>query len=192
MAKKKDNVKELKAQITANSKDPQRIKKLLNSLAAEIRRECHEPVEISVPVKEVKKSIDFGACKVSRCLRGYLLEAKGGMYTFVEHRMSRVCSMLNTLFQLNAEKDNDEESREMYDAFSTAVLYVFQSLIFSSLDERSLFDNATAIIHTFNTYASENVEEAEPVDETEQDIHDNVEFENFTTAVQSVIDASGQ
>lgn len=177
-----EQIAQVKQDITANSKDAHWAQKLLSKLTALQKEADNEPVELIVPCKEVKDTIDFGACKVSRTIRGYLFEAKGGLHTFVSLRMERVCAVFNTLFELS--KKTDEVDKEIYDAFSNAVQYIGQALIFSSLNEKSLFANATAMIHNFNEYCDEHYHNAEEVEETEEDIKENMELEKASEAME--------
>lgn len=185
-----EQIKDLKSQIVANSKDAEWTKKMLAKLTSLQRGALVEPVELIVPQKEVQETIDMGSCKISRTIRGYLLEAKGGMFTFVNNRMASVCAMLNTLFELNKpEKVQSEEDKELFDSFSSAVLYVFQGLIFSSLKDEMLFGIATDILTRFNAYCQENVDNAELHEETAEDIEKNIAFENMGQAMQNIADS---
>lgn len=181
-----EQIKEIKDKLVSNSKDAEWGKKMTNELLSLHTRSLHRPVELEIPVKEVKETIDFGACKVSRTIRGYLFEAKGGLYTFVESRMGRVCAMFNTIFELHAKEDKTEEEQKLYDAFVDAVLYVFQAPIFASLSEISLFAIATNILSVFNEYGKEYFEKAEAHDETEDDIEANNEAEKIAKGFEII------
>lgn len=183
-----EQIKDLKSQIVANSKDAEWTKKMLAKLTSLQRGALVEPVELIVPQKEVQETIDMGSCKVSKTIRGYLLEAKGGMFTFVDNRMASVCAMLNTLFELNKTTET-EEDKEMFDSFSSAVLYVFQGLIFSSLKDEMLFGVATDILKRFNAYCQENVDNAKLHEETAEDIEKNIAFENMGQAMQNIAES---
>lgn len=180
-----EQIKELKSQIVSNSKDAEWTKKMLAKLTSLQRGALVEPVELIVPCKEVQESIDMGSCKISRTIRGFLLEAKGGMFTFVDNRMTSVCAMLNTLFELNKSAET-EEDKEMFDSFSSAALYVFQGLIFASLKDEMLFGVAADILKRFNVYCQENVDNAELHEETAEDIEKNIAFENMGEAMQNI------
>lgn len=193
MEKKTDineRIKKLKSLMTSNAKDAKWMSKQIDELCVLHRQVCNEPVELIVPCKEVTDSIDFGACKISRTIRGYLFEAKGGMHTFVNLRMARVCAMINTLFTLHkkvAENKADAAETAMYEAFRDAILYVFQTPIFASLDEQTLFSIATDILRHFREYTDEHYTNVEAKDETEKDIKENIEFEQAAEGLEYLV-----
>lgn len=186
---KKEKFDTLRQQIIANSKDAKWAENQIGLLLSIQKDLLHEPTELIVPVKEVKESLDFGSCKISRTIRGYLFEAKGGMHTFVDNRMTSVCDMLQAIFDLHDKEDKTDDENIIYQNARDAILYVFQSPIFASLDERSLFDIAAAILRTFNDYAQECYTDAKPVDETEEDIRDNITFEQAGKAIEQIANA---
>lgn len=183
-----EKIAELKKRIIG-CKDAKLTESLINELLALHKQSLHEPTELIVPVKEVKDTIDFGHCKISRTIRGYLYEAKGGLYTFVESRMASVCAMCDTIFEIHGKDDLTEEDRQLYDSFVNAVQYVFQTPIFASMNEGSLFSIATEILRVFNDYCAENYTNAEGVEETEEDIKANNEFEQMGQAIESLANA---
>lgn len=183
-------IKALQEEMISNAKDAKWMKSQMAKLRVLQNRVLHEPVELSVPCREVKETLDFGACRISSTIRGYLFEAKGGMYTFIESRMSAVCGMLDALFTLHkkkAENGLEDEEKEIYETFLDAVLYVFQAPIFSSIDQRSLFSNATSILKSWNDYAEEHYGNAEIKDDTEQDVKENIEFEKAAEGMDILI-----
>lgn len=182
----KEKFETLKKQIVGNSKDAQWMEKQIQELLSLHKKMLHEPVEIEVPCKEVKETLDFGACRISRTIRGYLFEAKGGLFTFVDLRMQSICTMIQTLFDLHNKEDKTEDDNIVYENFQTAIEYCFQAPIFASLEETSLFEIATAILKTFNDYAVENYVNAEAVDETAQDVRDNIESENMARGLEAL------
>lgn len=184
----KERIAELKKKIVAST-DKHQTSRLLDDLLALQRQDVIEPVELIVPVKEVKESIDFGACKISRTIRGFLFEAKGGLYTFVESRMQSIYTMLDHLFQLHNKEDKTDDEVDMYNLFRDAVLYVFQAPIFASINERMLFEISTDMLRHFNEYYDENYTNAEPHEETEEDIKANNEFDKTNEAVKVLVDS---
>lgn len=180
-----EKIAELKKRIIG-CKDPKLTEQLLNQLLGLHKQSLNEPVELIVPCKEVKETIDFGACKISKTIRGFLFEAKGGLYTFVDLRMQSICTMLQTLFDLHAKDDKTEDENTIYENFRDAVLYTFQAPIFASLNEKSLFEIATANLKTFNDYAEEHYTNAEAVDETEDDIRENIALQNASDALETL------
>lgn len=182
-------IKELADKITANAKDPHWAKSQVEELLRLQRQDCEMNKLIDVPLKDVKDTIDFGACAIHRCKDGYVFVAKGGMETHVSWRMSAVCAMLDTLFETHNKEGKDEDENTIYEALSTAVQYVFQAPIFSSLNEKALFDNATALLRSFHEYCDVNYTNAEAVEETEKDIKDNIEAERLAQAAEAIADA---
>lgn len=180
-----EKIAELKKRIIG-CKDAKLTESLINELLVLHKQSLHEPTELMIPVREVKDTIDFGHCKISRTIRGYLFEAKGGLYTFVESRMASVCTMCNTIFELHSKDDLTEEDRQLYDSFVDAVQYVFQAPIFASMNEGSLFSIATEIIRVFNEYCTENYINAEAIEESENDIRKNIAFENAGKAMEEI------
>lgn len=188
--KPQEKLEELKNQIISNSKDAKFAKKLLAEALRLQKSEVEMNRILDVPLSEVKRELDLGANKLYQTIRGYLWECKGGSYTFVEHRMTRVCAIFNTLFYLDEQKDKSEESKDLFDNFSAAVQYVMQSYIFASLDEKSLFTIATSILKAFNDFGEENYVNAEVKEETEQDIKENIEQENISNAIDNMANNS--
>lgn len=180
-----EKIAELKKRIVG-CKDPKLAEQLLNQLLGLHKSTFEMNRLLDIPLSEIKDEIDLGANKIYRTIRGYAWECKGGMITFVEHRMSRVCAMLNTIFELHNKEDKTEDEQSLYDSFSTAVAYIFQAPIFSSLDEKALFQNATSILSTFQEYANKHYTNAEAVDETEEDIKENIQEEQMANALETL------
>lgn len=178
--KTEDSIKTLTNQIISNSKDAKWTKEMLQQLAGLYQMDKL----IDVPLKDVKDIIDFDANVLYKVRDGYVWECKGGMTTHVSVRMSRVCAMLNTIFELHNKEDKTEDEQSLYDSFSTAVAYIFQCPIFSSLNEMALFQNATAILNSYTEYCTEHYSNAEAVDETEEDIRANNEADNAAKAME--------
>lgn len=172
-------IKDLTDKIVGNSKDAHFAKSLIQQLAGLYQMDKL----IDIPLKYVKETIDLGACAIHRVKDGYVFEAKGGLKTHVSLRMARVCAMLNTLFELRKSGD-----KELYSSFSTAIEYIFESPIFSSLDERALFQNATAILSSYMEFCTENYANAEAKEESEEDIKSNNEFEQMGQAIEALAD----
>ena len=184
-----EQIAELKTRIS-NCKDVRQSEKLINQLLGLHKSTFEMNRLLDVPLSEIKESIEIGEANIlHRTIRGYAWECRGGMITFVEHRMSRVCVMCNTLFELNKVKDNSPEDMERYNVFSNAVAYIFQSPIFGSMDEISLFEIATAILSSFNSFYDKNYTNAEAVSETEQDLLDNAEAEAIAKGFEALAEA---
>lgn len=183
--KTEDLIKDLTNQIISNSKDAKWAKDMLSQLKGLYQMDKL----IDVPLKDVTDKLDFGANVLYKVRDGYVWECKGGMSTHVTVRMSRVCVMLNTIFELHAKEDKTDDEQTSFDAFVDAVSYMFQAPIFSSLDERALFQNATSILSTFQEFCNENYTNAEAVEESEQDLLDNAEFEQQSKALEELANA---
>lgn len=183
-----EKIGELKKRIVG-CKDPKLTEQLINQLLGLHKSTFEMNRLLDIPLSEIKDEIDLGANKIYRTIRGYVFECKGGMITFVEHRMARVCAMLNTIFELHNKEDKTEDEQSLYNGFSTAVAYIMQCPIFSSLDERALFQNATAILNSYTEYCTENYTNAEAVDETEEDIKANIEAEQTAKAMEILADS---
>lgn len=182
-----DKIKELKDKIVSNSKDSEWGKKMLSQLTSLQKQADVEAVELIVPTKEVKDKIDFGSCMILRTIRGYLFVAKGGLSTFVDLRMVSICAMLNTIFELHTKADKTEEEQQLYDSFVSAVQYVFQTPIFASLNDVSLFSVASNILSVFNEYCTENIDKATLHEETEEDIKANIAHDNIAKVLDEAI-----
>ena len=179
-----EKIADAKAQIISNSKDAKWAKTTLDKLISLQKQDDIEPVEMIVPTKEVKETIDSGSVRISRTIRGFLFEAKGGMYTFVDNRMVAVCAMLHTLFELH-NKERNEEEESLYFSFQNAVSYIFQTPIFASLDEKMLFRTAADILKNFREYI-EIKENTAPHEETEKDIESNNVAEQYADALEEL------
>lgn len=197
--KQQSALEKIKSQIISNSKDARFTEKLVDDILREQKFRDERDKLLDIPLSEIKEERDFGACKVYRTIRGYAFEAKGGMITFVDNRMARTCAMFNSLFAFckeaeKIEEDNPEtygenETYRAYDAFNSALQYIMQAPIFASLDEQSMFKIATAILQTFNEFGETNYTNAEVHEETEQDIKENIEFENINKAMEQIIES---
>lgn len=182
-------IAELAGRIVANAKSPRWAKSQIDELLRLQKQSCEMNKLIDVPLKDVTDKLDFGANVLYKVRDGYVWECKGGMTTHVSLRMSRVCAMLSTLFELRNKEDKNDDEQSLYDSFSTAVAYIFQCPIFSSLNEKALFENATDILRSFHEYCDENYTNGQIVEETEQDIKDNIEAERLAQAVEHLADA---
>lgn len=183
-----ERIAELKKRIIG-CKDEKLKSTLLNQLLGLHKSTFEMNRLLDIPLSDIKDEIDLGANKVYRTIKGYVFECKGGMITFVEHKMARVCAMLNTLFELNAKENKTEEEQSLYDSFATACAYIFQAPIMSSLDERALFQNATALLKTFNEYCTENYTNAEAPERTEQDYLDDAQEELIAKGIEAIAEA---
>lgn len=184
-----DKIADLKKQIIANSKDAEWTKKMLVNLTSLQKQADVEAVELIVPVKEVKQTINFDAYTLKKTPRGILFTAKGGLYTFVESRMQAVYEMLDRVFYIHDNPAEDEETQNLYSAYTDAVAYCMQSPIFCSLGEKTLYETATTLLRCFNEHCEENYEKAELYEETEEDVKANTEFEQAQTAIETIANA---
>lgn len=188
-----EKIQELKKRIIENSRDESETQSLVFELSDLIQKRETGYKLVDIPLREIKEEIDLGPNKVYKTIRGYVYEAKGGMTTLIEHRMARVCAMFETLFELHkkAKKDKDKESdtHKLYEVFQAALMYVMQTPIFASLDEKSLFEISTAILHTFNDYVDANYNNPQPYEETEEDIKQNAELENISEGLDNVLNS---
>lgn len=174
---KKNKIAELTEQIVGNAKDAHWMRNQVTELLRIQKQECDMNKIIDIPLSDIVEVIDFGACVLYKVKDGFVFEAKGGMITHVSLRMQSICTMLQTLFDLHAKEDKTEEDNTIYEAFSTAILYTFQCPIFSSLNEETLYSNATSILKHFNEYTKEHFDNAKNLTETEEDIKANNEAE---------------
>lgn len=181
-----EKIKKCKDEITANAKDPAWMKKQLVHLTSLQKQADVEAVELVVPCKEIKETIDFDAYTLKRTIRGILFTAKGGMSTFVELRMQSVYEMLDKVFYLYNNPPEDEETKQYADAFMNAVPYIMQAPIFASLGETMLFDIAANMLRGFNEYVTANVDNATLKDETEDDIKANIEADNMAKVLDDI------
>lgn len=184
-----DKIKELKARIISNCKDAHWAEQQVTELLRLQKQDDEMNKLVDVPLADVKESIDFGACAIHKASSGFVFEAKGGLTAHVSWRMQSVCTMLQTLFDLHHKEDKSDDENTIYAALRDAVLYVFQAPIFASMDEESLYSIATAILKTFNEYAEERYENAEPAPETEEDIKENIQLERQAEFIQQLAEA---
>lgn len=187
MAKKtKDKIKEVKTKIISNSKDAHFAESLLSELAELYKKQEAMYKLVDVPIAEVTEEADFGAWSLHKTAKGILFSAKGGMHTFVEMQMTSVYTMLNNVFEVNNDK---EKYGDMANTYISAIAYVFQCPIFSSLSQQSLFAIATDILKAFNEFCETNYIKASEPDYTENDIKLDIEQEKLTESLETVINA---
>jgi hypothetical protein len=182
-----EKIKEVESQILANSKDAKFTKKLLKNRIELQKQADVVPVEISVPLSTITDEIDFGVVKIQRCAQGFLLTAKGGMQTLVSWRMNAVCEMIQPLYDWKETPTEDEEEQSNRTAYTNALLYVFQALLFASMGQQSLFEIATKILEVFNARADTLVDNALPSEETEADVKANIEAENEAKLAEQLV-----
>lgn len=182
-----DKIKALKEQIVANSKDAKWGKDALRQLTSLQKQLDVEAVELVVPTKEVKQSLDFGAYTLKRTPRGILFTAKGGMDVWVSARMSATWGMLNRVFELTENMPENVEAQEYAEAYKGAVAYICQSPIFASMGENMLFSMASHMLQEFNTYCVDNIDNAALHEETDDDIKANIEAENMAEFIDNAV-----
>lgn len=181
-----DKIDDLKSKIVANSKDMVWAKDMLTQLTSLQKQADIEAVELIVPVKEVSQTIDFDSYTFKKTPRGILFTLKGGLYTFVESRMRSVYEMLDNVFYMHENHVDGEVDKQIYDAYVSATATVMQAALFSSFDEKTLYETAAGIFERFNALAEENVDNAELHEETEEDIKANIAFENAGKAIEEI------
>ena len=178
-----ERIAELKKRIIG-CKDHKLTETLLNQLLSLHASTYEMNREIDVPISDVREVIDLGACVIKRTIKGYLFIARGGMYTFVEHRMSKVCTMLNTFFELYNKEEQSDEDKAIINQFINAVLLIFQAPIFASMSEESLFSIALSVMREFNRYLDDNYTNAQAPERTEEDYKADAEFEQHSEALE--------
>ena len=187
ITKKDEQINKLVKQIVSNSKDAKWAREMISEFAHLQKQKDDMNKEIDIPLSDVTDIIDFGACALKRYKGGFIFEAKGGMQTVVSWRMKSVCDMCQGLFDFRDQKDKSKEEIEIADNFRTAIEFIFQAPIMSSLDERALFQNATAILNSYNEYCTENYTDAEAPERTEQDYLDDAQEELLEKGVEALV-----
>lgn len=182
-----DKIEELKKTLVANSNDKKWAEEMLVHLISLQKQADVESVELVVPCKEVKKTLDFGSWSLKRTIRGILFEAKGGLSTFVEMRMTATYGMLNNVFDFAENPSSDPEQRQIEESYRDAVAYIMQSPIFASISEECLFGNAAEILRNFNEYTKQHIDNAKLKEETEEDIMANDALFNASEAVEEIL-----
>lgn len=192
---RKEQLKTVKAQIIANSTDARMAKNLISDLLSLQRQEDVVPMELQIPLSEVLDTADADSFKVTKTTRGYLFQTRGGaLSTFVELKYNTVCSMLDTLMTLM--KKEEREDYEQY--YQDCISYVMQSPIFASMglslpaygkpaEHDSLFNIGIAILKEFGRFSEKHFTDAEPRNETEDDIKANDEQDAVVDAVENLI-----
>ena len=188
---RKERIDTLKKQIAANSKDAEWAKKMLHELITLQRQEDVVPMELGVPVSEVKDTADADSFKLIKTTHGYLFQTRGGaLSTFVESKYNSVCSMLDTLMYL-VKKDKREDFE---DSYLDCISYVMQAPIFAAMglslpaynkpaEHDSIFNIGLAILNEFSRFTEKHFTEAEAPAETEEDIKENTIMENAADSI---------
>lgn len=99
--------------------------------------------------------------------------------------------MLETLMDVEKAKDKeeDEDAKQTKKTFATAVKYVFGLTPFvASMGIQELLAIATCVSQTLEKSANKLLEEAKVRDESEQDVKDNIEYENQLKVLQQLMD----
>lgn len=187
MGKKiKDKIKEIRVQLVSESKDAHHAEALVEELLKLHKAQESMNKLVDVPIIEVTDELDFGPWSLHKTPKGILFTAKGGMHTFVEMSMTSVYTMLNNVFEIHKDK---ETYGDMADIYISSIAYVFQSPIFASLDQPSLFSIATDILKTFNEYCENKYNKAKEPEYTEEDIKLDIDQEKMTETFESIINS---
>ena len=189
ITKQDEQINKLVNQIVSNSKDAKWAREMISEFARLQKQKDDMYKEIDIPLSDITDVIDFGACTLKRYKGGFIFEAKGGMQTVVSWRMKSVCDMCQVLYDFRDQKDKSKEEIEIADNFRTAIEFIFQAPIFSSLNERALFQNATSILSTYQEYCVENYTNAEAPEYTEDDYKEDAEAEIVSNAFENLADA---
>lgn len=198
MAKKKtkpfkaldEQIKELSEQLIANSKDSSWGKKSVAQLKKLLLQQFEMNVELHVPCSAVKETVDYGAFKIMRTPQGVLFQCKGGLTTFVEYRMRAVYEMLLSVLETHNSMDKlSEDEKQGAEAFEQAVSYIMQAPIFASISPKILFETATNILRQFREYAENHINDAQPKEETEEDVKANFEAEQTSKAIDELLNS---
>lgn len=191
---RKERIKTLKNQIAANSKDAEWAKKMVHELLTLQRQEDVVPMELCVPVSEVKDAADAESFKVIKTVRGYLFQTRGGaLSTFVESKYGSVCSMLETLMDL-VKKDKRDEYE---DSYRDCISYVMQAPIFAAMgltlpvygkpaEHDSLFNIGLAILKEFGRFSEKHFQNAEVREDTEADVQKNIVEQEIGDAIDHI------
>lgn len=176
-----DKINEIKKVIILNHPDGFNTEEQLNELLRLQQAKCEMNKEIDIKVSDVIKEYPIGeAVVVKRIKQGWLFECRNGFMTFVPHNVASVAQMFATMAEMHDTKPNDDLTNE----FSSALAYIGQGLIFSSLSPETLWDNATHILKNFNTFVNDNYSEAKEHETTEQEYKDTSEQENINQALE--------
>lgn len=186
-----ERIKTLKEQIISNGKDARWTKNMLSELLSLQKQKDVVPVELCVPVQEVRDLADGDSFKVTKTVRGYLFQTRGGeLSTFVDSKYQSVCSMLDTLMGLINKSDKEEYEQAYLDCIS----YVMQAPIFAAMglslpaygmtaDHEPLFNIGIAILKEFNRFNEKYFIDAEEHKDTEEDVEENNATENAADAL---------
>jgi leucyl-tRNA synthetase len=178
-------------ELLGESENKEQTKRSLDRLVELSKIEATSNVEVFVPISSVSDTVDMGAYKLSRCSKGFLFTAKGGIQTLVSWGEKAICSMLETLMDIEKTKDKEEDkdAKQTKETFSTAVKYVFGLTPFvASMGIQELLAIATCVSQTLEKSANKLLEEAAVREESEQDVKDNIEYENQLKALKQLVD----
>lgn len=181
-------IKEVK-QLIVSSSDAKHRGELVEKLLSLQKSLLHEPIELEVLCKDVKKTLDFGATKIMKTKRGYLFVAKGGLYYFVESKVTGVCSMFEVLFDIADKYEKGEIDVSLYTTWTTALQFVLQAPFFASINEEAMFSISNHLLSIYLKLYKDKFENAEVKEENEEDIIENNEMEQMSEAFQNIIDS---
>lgn len=188
-----EKLKKVKAEIISNSKDAHFAQSLIDELMNLQSQASVETTEIYIRSADIVKAHDFGPTKLSKLRNGkFLFEAKGGLHTVVDMRMMPLYTTCSHIFDYidNPSEDNDVD--EMEQALRDATIYAFQAPILCSLDQGILYDVIAAMVRSFRERAERIIANASSSvkPETEADVESNIAFEHFSSAIETITDAS--
>lgn len=181
-------IEDVKKQLVANSKDKKWAESMVADLLALQRQSVVEPVELSIPTSEVREEYKFEeTCIVKRTIRGWLFQCRNGFQTFAPLGCSAE-KLFNTYAAI--EKGDYVVDQETKDAYQAAMCYLFQAPLFmGASSEGAMFEVATLILKHFTESMEQKYNVTEAPQETEQDIRDNIDFENTTKFLEDIVDA---
>lgn len=185
-----ERIADLKKQIVATT-DKHLVAKHLDQLLSLQKQADKEPVELIVPTSEVIKKIDMDTCALTKTMRGFLWETKGGLSIFISMRAMSAYQHMSTLFEI-LDGTYDEENGYDKDAQQGLVqgsAWILNLPLFAFGADILFSDVACAIRDIVLVKGQEYIDNAESRPETDEDERKNIEAENVAQGIQTLIDA---
>lgn len=140
-----------------------------------------EEVELVVPTKSVRRSIDLETETIKQTTHGILYTVKGGFSVFIESRMLALTSLFKEF--MDAHENNyanakDEEERTLLKTYFDAWLMLLKTPMLCTLSPALAINIAQTLCVGVTDYAKEHIDNATLNPETEEDVQKNIESAN--------------
>lgn len=187
----KEELKNIRAKIKANSKDAHFADTLLDELISVKGQIDVEPTLVYLPMKDIEKQVEGETFIMAMMKNGDAVYHVKGGYTIVADG-ARMYSLAQTIKNYIVESDSvndmDEEQKEMFDLDMSATTYVMNVPMYAFSDQDLKYDIASMCIK----WLRESYEEAMNAELQDEDKGKDAEFENIVELEQELVNYANE